>query len=65
MAPALGFYGAGMFLQKVGDRRFERKGDTASIAGGIAMATGLLCLLLALVMLLADDIQHRFRYLFR
>ena len=49
--------GSGIFLQKAGDRRFERKGDAASLAGRIAMVIGFLCLLLGLVVLWADDFR--------
>jgi len=49
--------GSGILLQKAGDRFFERKGDTASLVGRIAMVAGFLCLLLGLVVLWADDFR--------
>lgn len=60
IAVALALYGSGLLLQKAADHRFERKGDTASLAGRIAMVAGFLCLLFGLVVLWADDF-HLFR----
>ena len=48
---------SGILLQKASDRCFERKGDTASLAGRIAMVVGFLCLLFGLVVLWADDFR--------
>ena len=47
--------GSGILLQKAADSCFERKGDTASLAGRIAMVVGFLCLLPGLVVLWTDD----------
>jgi len=57
IAIALALGSSGMLLQKAGDRRFERKGNTASLAGRIAMVAAFLCLLLGLVVLCADDFR--------
>jgi len=57
IAVALALYGSGVLLQKAGDRRFGRKGNTASVAGRIAMVTAFLCLVLGLVVLWADDFR--------
>jgi hypothetical protein len=47
LAIALALLGAGLLLQRGGDRLFERKGNTASYAGRIAIVAGFLCLVLA------------------
>ena len=61
IAMSLALLGSGLFLQKAGDRLFERRGDTASFAGRIAVVAGFLCLVLALVVLWVDRIRHLFR----
>jgi hypothetical protein len=58
IAVALALLSSGILLQKAGDRRFEGDGNTASLAGKIAIVAGFLCLVLGLVVLWVDRIRR-------